>query len=70
MTPTARILCAATGAPALAGAHAAVALNAGAVAGPLLAATAPGRPTGPFLPGAGLVAAAPALAAAGGGRQR
>ncbi|MFF0485278.1 Cmx/CmrA family chloramphenicol efflux MFS transporter [Streptomyces sp. NPDC004435] len=67
-TLIARILYEAAGAPALAGAYATAALNVGAVAGPLLAATVLDRPTGPFLLAAGLVAAALALAAVSGSR--
>ncbi|MEU3605600.1 Cmx/CmrA family chloramphenicol efflux MFS transporter [Streptomyces sp. NPDC035033] len=67
-TLIARILYEAAGAPALAGAYATAALNAGAVAGPLLAAPVLERPTGPFLLSAGLVAAALAFAAVSGSR--
>ncbi|WP_436801150.1 MFS transporter [Streptomyces hydrogenans] len=68
-TLIARILYEAAGAPALAGAYATAALNVGAVVGPLLAATVLGRPTGPFLLSAGLVAAALAFAAVSGSRR-
>ncbi|MFD6359809.1 Cmx/CmrA family chloramphenicol efflux MFS transporter [Streptomyces roseolus] len=67
-TLIARILYEAAGAPALAGAYATAALNVGAVAGPLLAATVLDRATGPFLLSAGLVAAALAFAAVSGSR--
>ncbi|MFD8010627.1 Cmx/CmrA family chloramphenicol efflux MFS transporter [Streptomyces sp. NPDC058955] len=68
-TLIARILYEAAGAPALAGAYATVALNVGAVAGPLLAAPVLERPTGPFLLSAGLVAAALAVAVVSGSRR-
>ncbi|MFF5504087.1 Cmx/CmrA family chloramphenicol efflux MFS transporter [Streptomyces roseolus] len=67
-TLIARILYEAAGAPALAGAYATAALNVGAVAGPLLAATVLERATGPFLLSAGLVAAALAVVAVSGSR--
>ncbi|MFE5795188.1 Cmx/CmrA family chloramphenicol efflux MFS transporter [Streptomyces sp. NPDC056503] len=65
-TLVARILREAAGAPALGGAYATAALNAGAVAGPLSAVLVLGRPTGPFLLSAGLVAVALAFAAVSG----
>ncbi|MFI8257562.1 Cmx/CmrA family chloramphenicol efflux MFS transporter [Streptomyces filamentosus] len=67
-TLIARILYEAAGAPALAGAYATAALNAGAVAGPSSAALVLEEPTGPFLLSAGLVAVAGAFALVSGSR--